>query len=125
MSQDTAFPPREIIKFDQPVINVGGGYIDDNNSTDYGKFIAPQNGTYQFNAHVYNINTTIGADLRKNGALITAAKNGGVGSATLSAILDLVEGDEVYLVRPEWVGDEARFNLFFTSFSGVLIRADF
>ena len=125
MSQGTAFLNREVIKFDRPVINVGDGYIDDNNSTDYGKCIATQNGTYQFNANLYHGNTAIGADLVKNGIVITATKNGADGSATLSAILDLVEGDEVYLARPPWVGDEAKFNHFFTSFSGVLIRADF
>ena len=53
LSQDTTFVDREIIKFDKVITNTGGGYIDDVNNTDYGKFIAPQNGTYQFNANFY------------------------------------------------------------------------
>ena len=125
MTQDRTFLQGEVIKFDQTVTNVGGSYIDDSSNADYGKFIAPQNGTYQFSATFYNAAKFIGADLMKNGVFITGASNGGVGAAGMSAILDLVEGDEVYLVRIAWVDDDAAYNRYFVSFSGVLIRADF
>ena len=124
MSHDTRFPQDKVIKFDRTVINVGGGYIDDSSSTDYGKFIAPLNGTYQFNANFYSVGQ-LGADLRKNGNFITGANNGGSGPASLNAILDLEEGDEMHCERPGWVNDDAVYGRYFTSYSGVLIRAHF
>ena len=58
----------------------------------------------------------------KNGMLIIGTSNGGGGPASLSAILDLKEGDEVYLIKPDLVEDDAAYDHFFTSFSGVLLR---
>ena len=114
----------EIIKFDKIITNVGGGYIGDNGNADYSKFIAPQNGTYQFNANLYNRDNLIGTDLVKNGMLIIGTSNGGGRTASLSAILDLKEGNKVYLQQPHWVAVGTLYNRYFTSFSGVLIRAD-
>ena len=48
MTYDASFVDKEIIKFDKIITNVGGGYIDNVNNADYGRFIAPRNGTYQF-----------------------------------------------------------------------------
>ena len=121
LAQHISFGDGEIIKFNMIISNMGGGYIDDVDNADYGKFIAPRNGTYQFNANLYNGNKLIAADLRKNGEGIIAANNGGRGAASLSAILDLKEEDEVYLEKPHWVADDAMYNRHFTSFSGVLI----
>ena len=122
LSLSKAFGDREILKFDQIITNVGGGYIDDNNNTDYGKFIAPQNGTYQFNANLYNDGEWIGADLVKNGQYMGVANNGEEGTGSLSVILDLEEGDEVYLTRPCWVPNNSEYDQHVTSFSGFLIR---
>ena len=124
MTYDASFVDKEIIKFDKIITNVGGGYICDNGNADYGKFIAPQNRTYQFNANLYSRDNLIGMDLVKNGMLIIGAHNGGAGPASLSAILDLTEGDQVYLQQPHWVAVGTLYNRYFTSFSGVLIRAD-
>ena len=118
-----SFANNEITKFNKIITNVGGGYIDDDNNAEYGKFIAPCNGTYQFSATFSNGDTYIGADLcMNNGGLIIAANNGGVGAASLSAILDLQESDQVYLRKPLWVDNEAAYNHYFTSFSGILVR---
>ena len=121
MTQDKTFMEQEIIKLDKIITKVGGGYIDDDNSADYGKFVASLNGTYQFNANFFNHNKNIGADLIKNGVFITGANNGGSVPASLSAILDLQQGDEVYLVRPGWVPSNAEYGRYFASFSGTLL----
>ena len=91
--QPTTFMDRGIIKFDRIITNVGGGYIDDSNKADYGKFIARRSGTYQFNANLYNRNEVLGSDLLKNGQFMGGANNGGGGTGSLSVILDLEEGD--------------------------------
>ena len=124
LSGDPTLREREIIKFDKIITNVGGGYIDDSNNADYGKFIAPQNGTYQFNANLYNGKQRIGADLVCNSELILGTSSGNEGAGSLTAILDLKEKDQVYLLRPQWVLDTTTYNKHFTSFSGFLIRAD-
>ena len=111
----------EIMKFDKIITNVGGGYIDDDNNTDHGKFVAPQNGTYQFNAIIYNQDLWMGANLEKNGHIIVVANNGGDGAGSLNLILDLEVGDEVYLTRPHWVDDNSEYDPYITSFSGFLI----
>ena len=123
MTYSARLEDNQIIKFDKIITNVGDGYIGDVSNADYGKFIAPGNGTYQFIVNVYNHNALIGADLEKNGVPIISTKENG-GSASLSAILDLMEGDAVYLMKPGWVADATLYNRYFTSFSGVLICAD-
>ena len=124
MTNDASFMASQIIMSDRIITNIGGRYIDDVNSTDYGKFIAPQNGTYQFNANLYNRDNLIGTDLVKNGMLIIGAHNGGGGPTSVSAILDLTEGDQVYLLKRPWAAVGTLHNRYFTSFSGVLIHAD-
>ena len=121
LSDYKTFREWEIIKFDKIITNIGGGYIDDVNSTDYGKFIAPGNGTYQFSASFFNFSNRAGADLNKNGEFIMVADNGHDGYGGLCVIFDLKEGDEVYLVKPYWVGNDVTFHAFITSFSGFLV----
>ena len=48
LGPDRTFPADSIVQLDNVKQNVGGGYIDYTNSTNYGKFIIPVNGTYQF-----------------------------------------------------------------------------
>ena len=112
------------IKFDKINTNVGGGYIDDDSNADCGKFIAPQNGTYQFNVNVHNDDKTIGANLIRNTQFVLGTKNGNEGAGSLNAILDLKEKDQVYLIRPPWVSDTTKYDQYFTSFSGFLMRVD-
>ena len=75
LTTSRTFSPE--IKFDKIITNIGGGYIDDVNNADYGEFITPLNGTYEFNANFYNENNLIGGDLMKNGRLVVVARNGG------------------------------------------------
>ena len=122
MTYDASFVDRQIIKFDKIITNVRGGYIDDVNNANYGKFVAPQNGSYQFTANLVSNDKLIGANLVKNGMFIIGANNGGDGPASLSAILDLKDGDQVYLEKPVFVADDAAYDHYFTSFSGALLR---
>ena len=122
-SQHKRFPNiNETIKFDKVITNVGGGYIDDVTNADYGKFIVPGNGTYQFNAILYSGGQPAGAHLMKNSAIISSAWNGNDGSAVLSTILDLTEGDEVYLQRAIWTTVNNIYHSYLNSFSGFLIQ---
>ena len=113
---------NEIIKFDKIINNIGRGYMDDANSTDYGKFVAPGNGTYQFNAIIYSQTIWIAADLMKNEEHIIIANNGGGGPGSLSVVLDLKEGEKVYLKKTHWVLNGAVYDKYITSFSGVLVH---
>ena len=123
LSVHTTFRRLEIIKFDRVINNVGGGYIDDDANADYGKFIAPKNGTYQFNANLYNANKGIGADFITNGGGgVIAMNNGGAGNAGLSVILDLTEGDEVWLQIAPLADESASYIWYYNSFSGFLIN---
>ena len=120
----TAFPLAALY-FDKIITNVGGGYIDDDSSVDYGKFITPENGTYLFTPSVHSQNSLVGADLYKNSVFITSALNYlGGGSGSLTAILDLQEGDEVYLRRPSTTASGRLYYWAATSFTEVLLRWD-
>ena len=119
VTNDAGFVGTQIIKFDKIITNIGGGYIDDVNNADYGKFIAPKNGTYQFNSNLFNRDKLIGAELLKNGMLIIGTSNGGGGLASISAILDLNQGDQVYMQKPYWMPNESVLEKFFTSLSEV------
>ena len=112
------FLEGEIIKFDTIITNSGDGYVTSN-----GKFITPVNGTYQFSGTFYNVSKKIGAYVKKNNGTVVSANNGKDGTASFSVILDLVEGDEVYLERPHWVDDDAEYS-YVSSFSGFLLHND-
>ena len=112
------FLEGEIIKFDRIITNIGDGYVVSD-----GKFIYPINGTYQFSRIFYDVSKKIGAYLKRNTGSVISANNGGSRTASFSIILDLVEGDEVYLERPPWVGDNAEFS-HVSSFSGALLHPD-
>ena len=99
LSQNTMLLWQEIIKFDRIITYIGGGYIDDVSNNDYGKFIVPEKGTYQFNLIIYNdYDQPIGAGLYRNDEWILGAKNGKDGATSQSVILDMKETDEVYLL---------------------------
>ena len=71
-----------------------------------------------------NDDQAVGAGLYRNDEWILAAKNGEDGAASLSAILDLKERDEVYLRRPAWVSDSTNYDKFYTNFSGFVMRVN-
>ena len=112
------FLEGEIIKFDRIITNMGDGYVQSS-----GKFISTVSGTYQFSGTFYEKRDLIGALLKKNGQGVIQANNGERGTGTLSVILSLKAGDEVYLERPGWVDDDARYS-HVSSFSGALLRPD-
>ena len=72
------------------------------------------------NVNLFSNDKLIGADLLKNDMVVIGASNGGVGPTSVSAMLDLNEGDQVYLQKLYWMPNEAVHNKFFTSFSGSL-----
>ena len=112
------FLDNDVITF----VNVGGGYINDSNNADYGRYIAPVKGTYHFSATVSSDNFDAGFDFEKNQNVLYSTYNGGDGTTSLSAILDLEAGDAVYLERLDWVGDNAEYNHNYNSFSGFLVQ---
>ena len=67
--------------------NVGGGYIADNSSADYGKFIAPVNGTYMLGCNTWKHRTNV----MWNNETMNRCYYGA------TYVLDLVENDQVYL----------------------------
>ena len=113
--------PNMVMTFNRMFSNVGNHYINDPANPDFGEFIAPQNGTYQFNAVVCHASHHVGADLMRNGARIISANNGGSGTGSLSAILDLTSGDKVYLKAPNWLSASAVYDYTCMSFSGHLL----
>ena len=124
LNEDTSFPSGSIMKFNRTITNIGGGYVDDSGDLNYGKFIAPVNGTYRFSANVYHNSAVIGGDLMVNGNLIIGATNGKVGAGSLSVVVDLQQDDEVGLRIPFWVASNEKYDRYFTIFSGFLLHAD-
>ena len=84
MMESHEFQPGDIIKFDRIITNFGNGYDRSD-----GKFIAPVKGTYQFSGTLYD-QRNIGALLKKNGAGVIQANNGGSGTGSFDVILDLM-----------------------------------
>ena len=114
------------VKFDTVITNVGGGYIDDSTHADYGSFIVPVNGTYQFLLTIMNsdmnLNTYLKADLWVNNDFkvnMQVKDEKQVGTCHL--VQKLNEGDNV---RVRSVSYNNYYEYFYTSFSGHLIRAD-
>ena len=124
LNADASFPRLGIIKFNRIVTNIGNGYIGNNSDPNYSKFIAPVNGSYMFSANFYHNSGQVGGDLRVNGTFIISSKNGAEGTASLSAVVALEQGDEVWLENPSWVSVIRPYNKYFTSFSGGLLHAD-
>ena len=86
--------------FDDVTTNIGGGYISNSSSSDYGKFIVPVNRTYQF------IVTLSAASLNYIGSslYINSVYEGYVRSAssryseaTMSRVVSLEEGTKVWV----------------------------
>ena len=125
LGTDKAFQANLTIKFDKVKQNVGGGYIDNTNSTDYGKFIAPMNGTYQFIVTIMNENQDVYGNLMINGVLESESYAGVVtlqmGMAT--AVIYLKTGDQVWIKNSQ-SDSGGMYRAGYTSFSGHMIRAD-
>ena len=86
----------------------------------YGKFIAPISGTYQFITALYNDNSQVGAALHVNGDTLIQSRNGPAGgTGMLSIVAKLEKNDPVWLVCP--VRGVNQLDRYFTFFSGHLI----
>lgn len=96
LSKDTSLTGiNAILKFDDVRTNRRHGY---NPST--GIFTAPQKGIYQFNCLIRSLGKSqVHFQLTKNSKLFTTgyASNGNYDSQTISSILELKEGDRVYI----------------------------
>ena len=124
LSHHAMFLGQEIIKFDKIITNVGGVYVFNVNNADYGKFIALENGTYQFTANFYKTNQLVGGYLMKSHELVLVAVNGGHGTGSLAAIPDLKKGEQVYLQKLVLVDDNTPYHSSVSSFSGFLIHPE-
>ena len=77
LSTDKAFDYSLIIQLDDVKQNIRGGYIDDTNNIDYGKFITPVNGTYQFIVTIMNKDSgAIYGELIINGVKVSQSYSG-------------------------------------------------
>ena len=121
LSADKAFNNSSIIQLDDVKQNVGGGYIDDNNNVDYGKFIAPVTGTYQFIVTTMNKASPIYGELIINGGMVSQSYSGSSQPQTgiTTTVVPLNAGDKVWIKSRNVNEYRARF----TSFSGHLIHA--
>ena len=64
----------------------------------------------------------MGADFQKNDGGIIALSNTGEGGAGASVILDLMEGDEVWVKVADSTADGALFVRYYSTLSGFLIH---
>ena len=120
LTSHKAFTAHSVIQFDRVMVNIGGGYISDNTSADYGKFIAPVTGSYQFIAVVFSENSKVGAFLHVNGPINIRTSSGpGGGTGVASTVVQLEKNDQVYLESTTWGANE--LNRYFSFFSGHLI----
>ena len=114
------FTTGNVIEFDNVIVNMGGGYIANATDPNYGKFIAPISGTYQFITALYNDNSQVGAALHVNGDTLIQSRNGPAGgTGMLSIVAKLEKNDPVWLVCP--VRGVNQLDRYFTFFSGHLI----
>ena len=127
LGSDISVPKDGVVKFDTVITNVGGGYINSSSNPDYGKFIVPVSGTYQFLATITNsdqaTNTKAKIDIVVND---TWKANMGVSGkedvGTCHLVIKLDEGDAVWVKSV--IYNPNYYELFYTSFSGHLIYTD-
>ena len=123
LTSHKTFTNNSVIEFDKVIVNIGRGYFSDSADSNYGKFIAPVAGSYQFIAAVYNDSSQVGAFLRVNGSIKIQARNGpGGGTGMVSHVAKLEKNDQVYLTCPGWGANQ--LNRYFSFFSGHLIHPD-
>ena len=124
LGTDQMFPANSIIQLDDVKENVGGGYINDTTNADYGKFIAPVGGTYQFIVTIMNkYSAKVYGDLMVNGVIQSSSFAGQKHLQTVMAatVVNLNVGDMVWVKGHHSATYRAKG---FMSFFGHLIHAD-
>ena len=126
LSTPTSVPRRQAVKFDEVITNVGDAYISNISEADYGKFIAPVSGAYQFLVTVGNsilatnnkakIYLRVNDDWKLN---LEVDDNADLGTCHLLVKLNV--GDKVWVVSV--THDPNYFMGWYTSFSGHLVHA--
>ncbi|CAC5394170.1 C1QL [Mytilus coruscus] len=109
---------KDIVKFDDAKINVGGGY-----DSTTGIFTAPRNGIYIFSCTIMaNGGGNVQFQLNKNDLLYTngyAAKSD-YGTQTVNSLVKLKTGDKVYIKHRTGTSQTVYGN-HFSTFSGYLL----
>ncbi|VDI29728.1 Hypothetical predicted protein [Mytilus galloprovincialis] len=105
-SQQTLATIKDIVKFDDAKINIGGGY---DSST--GIFTAPRNGIYVFTGVIMsNGNNAVHFQLNKNDQFYTSgfAVNSNYGAQTVNSLAELKTGDKVYIKHRSSTSENVR-----------------
>ena len=126
MSTPTSVPEGQAVKFDEVITNVRGGYIDNASNADYGKFMAPVSGAYQFLVTIGNSNLATNdkakISMRVNHVWkMSLQVDGKADLDTCHLVVKLNEGDKVWVMSV--THDPNYFMGWYTSFSGHLIHA--
>ncbi|XP_052099181.1 complement C1q-like protein 3 isoform X2 [Mytilus californianus] len=109
---------RDIVKFDDAKINIGGGY-----DSTTGIFTAPRNGIYIFSCAIMaNGGGEVHFQLNKNDQLYTAgyATKSNYGAQTVNSLVELRTGDKVY-VKHRNGSSQNVLGSHFSTFSGYLL----
>ena len=127
LGSDTSVPGGESVKFDTVISNVGAGYIDDSGHTDYGKFVVPISGTYQFLVTITNSNQATNSNAKIDLVVNDAWKvnihvSGQEDVGTCHLVIKLKEGDKIWVMSVTY--NPNYFEGSYTSFSGHLIHTE-
>ena len=122
LTSDGSVPKGEPVKFNAVVTNLGGGYVDNSSHIDYGKFVAPVSGTYQFSVTITKSNEATNSKARINLVVNNSFKVniGAADTGTCHLVIKLGEGDKVWVQSATY--NTNYFQLQYTSFSGNLIH---
>ncbi|XP_076102678.1 complement C1q-like protein 3 [Mytilus galloprovincialis] len=109
---------RDIVKFDDAKINIGGGY-----DSTTGIFTAPRNGIYIFSCAIMaNGGGEVQFQLNKNDQLYTGgyAAKSGYGAQTVNSLVELRTGDKVYIKHRTGLSQNV-LGSHYSTFSGYLL----
>ncbi|XP_052099185.1 complement C1q-like protein 3 isoform X3 [Mytilus californianus] len=109
---------KDIVKFDDAKINIGGGY-----DSRTGIFTAPRNGIYIFSCTIMATgNNDVQFQLNKNDQLYTGgyAAKSNYGAQTVNSLVELKTGDKVYVKHRTGKAENVH-GYHFSTFSGYLL----
>ena len=122
LTSNGSVPKGHPVKFNAVVTNVGDGYVDNSSHIDYGKFVAPISGTYQFFVTITKSDDATISKVRINLVVNSSLKVniGAADTGTCHLVTKLGEGDKVWVEGATY--NTNYFHLQYTSFSGNLIH---